>query len=262
MALTEGKENAKKNETVKTDFEKLAESLQAQILELKKNQAQAPAVVNAGGLSGEQFQTLLKETLKAAKNEKDSGFDVAIDYDQIDQDDYLDEAVKFTAPQVFKVIVEDIKQNRRIRLPNNKKSIEFKHVGMMIVKDENGRMRQNNISRYFSHSKKEVAFLRAHWEYGINFYESDKEAMNADGIKLVKMARIFQGLHSMESTKIFGIAKEYGLPFNDDIQVTKKKLAEKMCEREMDFERGFTEKTVAESEKHKILFKEVEQGCK
>ena len=254
MALKEGpekNEDSKKNQPVKSDLEKVVESLKAELEAIKKNQSQ-PAV-NVG-MTGEQFQELLKETLKvAAQKHTDPEWDEAINMDQIDPDDFLQTPVKFAAPFVFWPIVEDIKQGHRIKLPHNKQKIEFKHTGMVPVKDGKT-MRQNNISHYFSHSKKEVEWLRNHWLYNVSFYESDKEAMGADGIRMIKTANILQGLQNMDTIKILNMAREYGIKLNEDANVTRVELAKKMAEKQLSVEEGYTKRLVAEVTNETLVY--------
>lgn len=252
MALEEGSEEIKpkKNKIASTpdvDLLKVVQDLQAQIIALQKNQAQPPVAINSTGMSAEQFE----RWMKAANQTNDTG--APIEIDKLDQDDYLAEPVKFTSPTVFKVITEDFKQGRSIKLPNGKTKIEFTHAGTKYIKDGNT-VRQNNISRYWSSSKKEVAFLRQHWEYGMNFYETDKEAMNADGMKIIKMTRIFQGLLGMDAIKIIGTAKSYNIPINEDINVTRVDLANAMVAKEIEQETGFTKQILAETTNEKLLY--------
>lgn len=228
---------------------KIITELKAKVDKLESNQSSlAPNYNSMNGMSPEQFS----QFLKAAKD-KEEDFDEGLDESEIPTDDFIDEGVVFYSPCVGRFIVDDKRMGRRVRLPYNKKYIFFEYEATRRI--QQGKYETiAPFSKYTSHSKKEVEWLRTHTGYRILFYESSTEAANADILMMKKLTRIMTTLVNYDLPDIIKRCKEYNVSPSDDPQVMRHYLAIAMAKKEMESE-GLQSKMILEENKKENLLK-------
>lgn len=240
----EGKAGAPQAPTTEELFRVIGE-LQKQVQSLQVNIPQPQ--VGAAGMSPEQFAQILK-----AVKEKETDFDEGLAEEEIPIDDFVEEGVVFYSPCVGRFIVDDKRKGRRVKIPYNKKYIFFEY-------EATRRMQQGKyeaiapFSKYKSHSNKEIEWLRNHTDYRITFYESSKEAANADILMMKKLTRIMTTLTNYDLPDIIKRCKEYNVMPSDDPQIMRHHLAIAMAKKELESEGIATQSILEENKKEKLI---------
>jgi len=245
MSLESGsEENGTKAPQNVDDLFKVIAELQNQVKSLQGNSIPQPAVTP--GLSAEQFAQILK----AVKEKGDVDFDEGLEEQEIPIEDFDEVGVVFYTPCVGRILVDDKRKGRRVKLPYNKKFIFFEY-------EATRRMQQGKyeaiapFSKYRSHSKKEIEWLRNHTDYRITFYESSTEAANADILMMKKLTRIMTTLVNYTLPDIIKRCKEYNVMPSDDPQIMRHHLAIAMAKKELESEGVVTEVIVKSNQKEK-----------
>lgn len=252
MALKEGTEKGKENEGEIRNAELLAivAQLQKDLAEMKKEKSTPTAMPMSSGMSPEQFKQFIEATKESNKKELD--YEEGIYEEDIPTDDYDEEGVRFCAPFVGYVIVDDVRKGKRVKLPWGKKSAFFEYAATRKI--QQGKYEATApFSVYRSHSKKEIKWLREHTNYNLMFYESSTDAVNVDLLKIQKLGRIMTLLKNYELHDILKRCREYEVPISEDAARMRMQLAYKMADRELESEGIKAKQTLEATSKEALI---------
>lgn len=224
--LSGSEENKKKSED--TNQTELILAMQKQISELQNQKSR-------GNKSDVDIADVLKDLVAGLKEKPDSekygGDNFYVKHEDIDPEDLIIDGVPFYCHQVMYVIVDDKRNGHPVRTPFGN-TIVFEYQSTRRVK--NGKEeRLHNISQYVSKSKKEVAWLKQHRGYGSIFFESHIDAMNVDGRKAAKLAKIMAVLQRSDTGKIIKLANQNGITPSQDVDMLRLSIANKQAENEI-----------------------------
>jgi len=238
--------------TVVTNEEVLAQ-LAAVQAQLKEYQKAAPAA-QTGGLTPDDIAKIAAIVAQTQKviNPKDIDFEAGIDEQDVPVEDYDPIGVRFCCPLVGYLIVDDMRKGHRVKLPYNKKEVFFTYAATR--RTRTGKYEQlAPLSVFRSNSHKLTEWLRSHTLYGIMFYETSNEAINADATKAIRLASIMKSLQQLELHDLFRRCKEYGLEMSEDASVMRGNIAFAMIQREIDGEAEQARASLAETFKSSQL---------
>jgi len=252
MALESGQEGAnkeapKEGNLSNDQLQKLVLQLSQQVNELKNSNKPASFPVNQG-MSADDVAKIVG----AMRDQNDIDYESGITSEQVPVDDYDEKGVRFCAPFLGYVIIDDTRNGYRVRLPFGKKKVFFEYQATR--KYQQGKFQAiAPFSAYTSHSKKEIEWMRAHSGYGIFFYESANDATNSDLRKIQELSKIMTVLTNYELHDLNKRAKEYGIDFSDNPQEMRVKIAYKMLEKKMGEEDDKTKSVLNESFKNALF---------
>ena len=240
-----------------TDFKALQlefELMRKELAEQKK--AGNPQQVGAGGLSPDQFSTLMAEMLKVSKNKEE---DTASAYsytkeENIDPDDFDEKGVIFCGYSTGYVIVDDVRNGHNV-LPPFKKPILFGFMGMRKTRNQQGREVLNTFCSFTSKSKKEQKWLREHRYFGIKFFETHMEALAMDADKGQKLMHYVDVCMGYDQAQLMTLCKQFGVGIHSDVMIMRKNLAVKMLNSVEDVAKKASDKMLREMNEE-LLFKE------
>jgi hypothetical protein len=198
-------------------------------------------------MSPEQFALFLR-----AAKEKETEFEDGLVEEEIPIEDFDETGVIFYSPCAGRVICDDVRKGRRVKLPHNKKLIFFEYEATRkIIQGKHQFVAP--FSKYKSHSKKEIEWLRNHTGYRIQFYESSTEAANADMLLMRKLSAMAVQLANYDLPSIIKMCKDYNVTPSDDPQVMRHYLAIAMAKKEMESEGIKSQSILEENMKEKLL---------
>ena len=266
MPLTIGEEN-EKNEQPKQNNIPPRKEIQAQEdvfkmlkdLTDKVNQLEAEKANNQSNKkegfnksdTGNLVQQLADAIKLNAKPELD--YEGGIPESEMDTDDYDEKGTRFCCPRVGYVITDDKRKNQRVKIPYNKKSIFFSHIGTRILKV--GKYDSTApICAYISHSKKETAWLREHTMYKVDFYENANDAAHADSEKIQRMSTVMTVLKNYELPQLMSVCTTYGIGVTPESpEIMRMNLAIRMTDDQMKQEKERTATSMNEAYKAQVL---------
>lgn len=256
--MKQGQENDKKNNA--ENSEKQAALTTEQLMNIvaeqnKKIEAlikanEAKSFPTTQGMSSDDIAKIVAAAVNT--RDRDMDYQLGIKEEDIPIDDFDKDGVRFCAPFVGYVVVDDIRQGHRVLLPYNKRSIFFEYSATR-------RMQQGKYqaiapySVYVSHSKKEIEWLKNHSHYGIFFYESATKAVGADIQRMQKLSRIMTVLQQYDHIDLIKRCREYNVEIGEDAPAMRANLAYEMVKREVDSEQSASEKLAAETHKQALL---------
>jgi hypothetical protein len=234
------------NKTVsETEMQKKIAQLEKTILELQK--ASYPG---STGISPEQLQKIL-ETVTHRK-EKELDFEAGIDSESIPIEDYDEKGVTFFAPGAGYVTSGDKRNGINIKIPYGKKSIFFEHYNSKTFKQ--GKYNTiAHVSKYTSHSKKEIEWLRNHSKFNVYFYPSPDGMLNTEVSKSMRIADIMNWLKDLDHPALIARCKENSVEPNEDPAIMRSNLAFKMYQKELINSEETAKRKISETEKEKLL---------
>ena len=250
MALKHSEEN---ENTEKNSNEELLKIIKKQAEDTQKLQEQLKEIqASRATLSSADVLAQALQSMASKQEKKELDYEAGIPEEDIPEDDFLEEGVRFCAPFVGYVISDDKRKGQRVVLPYGKKVIEFDYAATKVT--QTGKHQNTHpISAYISRSKKEVEWLRKHSLYGTMFFETSTAAANADAVKATKLASIMTYLKDYEFHDLMARAKENGVPMNDDINVLKTNLAFKILENELKAQEEQVRRTLEDNYKAQTL---------
>jgi len=208
----------------------LLEQLQAmrkELDELKQNKS-VSANVPAPLIDSKEFAEAIVRAGDESKGKK-----YLIDEKDIPEGDYIEKGITFSAAGAGYIQVGDIRQGQYVDSPY-KNIIKFKYQatdkrGGRNVKEEV----INHYCTYTTHSKKVVKWLREHTLYGIKFWESAREALDADSTKAAIAANIMLGLSKQDGHQLRKMCMQEKISIYDDLGKMRALLANKLAEKKM-----------------------------
>lgn len=241
--VEEGGKNLSSNEELMAFIKKQSEvinSLKSDIETLKKTD------------SSMHIGALAEAISSINKKQAEINYEDGVAEEQIPEDDFLKEGVRFCAPFVGYVIVDDKRKGLIVKLPYNKKSIVFDYGATR--KTQTGKYNNtHSYSVYVSKSKKEIEWLRNHSLYNITFYETSTEAVQNDAIRSMRLANIMSYIKEYELPDLMSVAKDYGVAISEDSAVLRSKLAFAIFEKEVAAENEQTRKILEENHVKEVL---------
>jgi hypothetical protein len=247
MALQEGEEQTgKENQNIPNDeLLKLVKKLTDKVDQLEQDK-----VKNGPVLDADAIVKIIEATRR--ETDKDLDYNAGIKVEDIPKDDWEEKGVRFCAPFAGYCLVDDIRKGQRVILPYNKRFIFFEYGATRRM--QQGKYEGVSVySAYTSHSKKEIEWIRNHSKFGIYFYESSTEAMNADAQKAARLSRIMTVLNAYEMDSLLKRCKEYGVAMGEDAAVMRSHLAFKMMEAEIKLETLQMEKNFQDQYKTQLM---------
>jgi len=205
------------------------------ILNMQKQIEELQASKNVNNPVVSNTENVLKELVAGLKEKPDSekygGERYYVREEDIDFEDLLPIPVPFYCHQVMYVIVDDKRNGHPVRTPFGN-TIVFEYQSTRRVR--NGKEESlHNISQYVSKSKKEVEWLEKCKGYGSIFFKSHIDAMNVDGRKAAKLARIMSVLQRSDVGKVIRLANQNGITPSQDVSMLRLAIANKQAEDEI-----------------------------
>jgi len=153
------------------------------------------------------------------------------DIKDLDPDDYDEVGATFTSYGGGYLIVDDVRNGHAVRTPYGR-PLRFTFQGGRIT--EVGRVQEySSFCAINIHSKKEIAWLRGHSRYGIEFYEDTKLAMSADAVKIGIASRVSKAMSGLDQHQLLARAKQYGIPLGGDLSDVRVQLILAIADEEM-----------------------------
>ena len=231
------------------------EALNQKLLELQLEKETAPQKTQ--GLTKDDIMLLGKVFAESIKesNKKELDFEAGVDESQLEPGDWDEKGVRFCCPRVLYVITDDKRKGKRVTIPNNKKVIFFNHIGTRII--EQGKYNSTApICAYRSHSKKEIAWLKEHALFNVEFYENANAVKSIDSTRILRMTNIMQVLKNLELPDLMKMCAGNDVPQTpEDPAVMRFELATKIVNKEMNLEQARTVLTMEEAYKADLLLK-------
>jgi hypothetical protein len=258
MAIEKGEEKTGKEEKIPVSQDKLYEMVLQLQKELKESQS---SKTPQAAWNPEDVAKLVAETIKATNQNKDSidvNYERGIDESQIPADDYLGVkgGITFFAPCGGYVIADDIRKGQRVLLPYGKKFVFFENPA--VTKIQKGKYEELLvISKYTSFSKKEVEWLRKHRLFGFKFHESIGQTVNADVVRMQKLARIMGNVQNYDIADLLKHATTYKVPVSEDYDSVRHGLATALLEREEAVDAEIRTRTFLDNSKDRMLFEKM-----
>lgn len=198
--------------------------------------------------SPNQIEALANAISSINKKQVEINYEEGVAEEQIPEDDFVKEGVRFCAPFVGYVIVDDKRKGLIVKLPYNKKSIIFEYGSTR--KTQTGKYENtHSYSVYTSKSKKEIEWLRNHSLYNITFYETSTEAANAKAAESLRLASIMSHIKEYELHDLMSVAKDYNIKITEDAAIMRQNLAFAILEKEIEKEREQAVKILEETNK-------------
>lgn len=241
--------NKEKDVVVQEDLFKLIQQQNEQMAELKKQLDEVQKNKNS---------TIDENLLQKLVNSLQRPAQVADKDEEITppEDDYQEEGVRFCAPAVGYVLVDDKRRGVRSVNPWNKKALIFRFASSRRVRQ--GKYEALSVySVYTSHSKAEIEWIREHTLYGIWFFESSMEAINADAVKAMKLANIYSVLKEQDYNQLLKTARDYGVKHQEDVHVLRMNLAHAMADVQMRKEEEASQQRIREMTKEGMLVERI-----
>jgi hypothetical protein len=190
--------------------------LQSQLSDLIKLKTQPTGASNGSLDSADAITQVINAINK--KSDQDKYGDTGQNYiaqDDMDPEDRLEEGVSFYCHSGGYLIVDDKKDGRYVATP-------FRNVLMFTVfkttKTGTGRdTTTNTVSRYVSHSKKEVEWLRASSFYGWKIFDDIKIATSAHAKLAEAISRNLTAAKSMTTGTLITECKALGISQSTDL---------------------------------------------
>lgn len=214
---------------------KRIDELEAQLKAvLAAQQAPQPIQTNQG-ITPEALEAILTRVTanSGAQNTTigDSEF-AYVEEAQIDEEDWLEEGHTFWNHGAGYVIVDDKRNNKSVMTPLKTKIIFEYHSTTRTGTGKEINLRL--LSKYVSHSKKEVKWLKEHTVYNsIIFDDLKNNTMSRQAKKASRLAAMIPKLRSMERTQLATALKTYNIPYDKDFEVMYLALAEVYVEMEL-----------------------------
>jgi hypothetical protein len=244
-----GNQNEKEQQNAGNDqVMNLVKQLQQEIAALKSTNQPISAPTNGLGIDD------ITKIIQASVNtrDRDLNYEAGIKEEDIPVDDFIEPGVRFCAPFVGYVIVDDRRKGHRVLLPYNKPSIFFEYGATRRI--QQGKYEAvAPYSVYTSKSKKEIQWLRDHSHYNIFFYESSTAAVGADVIRMQKTARVMTVLQHYTLHDLIKRCREYNVAPSEDPASMRSQLVQVMVDVEIKSEQSATERILSETHKHMIL---------
>ena len=133
-----------------------------------------------------------------------------IKYKPVPPDDYQEEAVMFSARQVYLIIASYINDRGMEILPPYK-IFKLQYAASDFKKDGTEESIVNYCT-YVTHLKAEIKFLREHPGYGIIFFEDIKDAVSSDYLYTEFRTRAAHQVQSMSDEAVVGEATRLKVP--------------------------------------------------
>jgi hypothetical protein len=245
----------KKEETPRVNTADVLEQLLALKEELANLKKTSPPTVFPGKFSEEDIASIaaiIASRQKPSGPQRDINYDEGIEEEDIPTEDWDPKGVRFCCPLVGYLIQDDLRKGHRIKLPYNKKEVFFEYAATRVT--QVGKYEQAApLSVFRSHSHKLTKWLREHSLYGIMFYETSNEAMNADASKALRMASIMKALQPLELHDLFRRCKEYGVEMSEDAAVMRGKIAYAMISKEIESEADRSKAILDDNYKSSVL---------
>lgn len=208
------------------------------------------ASLTSGGNAGITYHEMARAIATAESYRK--GEKMYSDIKDIDPKDYDSRGATFTCYGNGYLIVDDVRQGNPVRTPYNR-IFKFKFQGAKVTII--GRTESySSFCSFRTNSKKEIAWMRAHTLYNIEFFEDTKRAMSVDAQKAQITVRIVRTITALDQPEILRRAKSLGISLGGDIRIiigdVACKLAEQQIEASLQVEReknisAFEDKTFA-----------------
>lgn len=239
----EGNESSAELERLKKENEALKKA--AAEKQQSANQNQIPA-----GITAEQLTEILK--VFTQKKDEEADLQAGVVAEKVPLEDIDQDGVVFYAPLSGYVISGDSRNGMAIKLPWGKKSIFFEHMHTKIIKT--GKYDEvAPLSKYHSHSKREIEWLRNHSKFGVLFYESSPTMKIHEASKAARLADILAGIKELDLNEIVKRCNAEGVGINENIEDMKTGLAFKIFERELAHEKNNAKNRLEDSQKQALL---------
>lgn len=228
---SEEKDGGKKKDTIELTPEQVSHLVKEEIDKALKN-AQSSQSQESSSVA--DLAKMISQGVSDGMKSKTGQFEFGEGYteEEIDADDYLEEKdwVTFAVHRLYDIIVADKRNGKVIRAPFE--PIEFKIQGTKVTK--NGKESSiTNYATYTCKSKKELEWLKNHSMYNVRFFDKIGKAISVDAHKAGILAKNMNVLNAMNQYNIMKYAKEYGVPFSEDLSIMRAELATRMTEKEM-----------------------------
>lgn len=255
MTLKKGDVPQENNNSQVNREEEILKQLKLAQDQLKANQTEIAALKNnqqqgQSGITAEQLAQILSVVTK--KQEEELDLSAGVVAEKIPVEDIDDKGVTFYAPLSGYVISGDTRQGISVKLPWGKKNIFFEHLHTRKIKTDKGE-EVAPLSRYHSHSKKEIEWLRGHSFFNIIFHESSSTMKNLEEARAARLADILIGIKGLSLHEIVKRCHAEGLGVNDNIEDMRSHLAYKMFEREVSLDQDVLKTKAENVEKQKQL---------
>lgn len=155
--------------------------------------------------------------------------------DGYDPDDYLTEPTLFFCFKDKHSIYCDTKRNGNTEPPNG--PIKFTALYRYKKKFSKGE-KAITISQYASYSKKEIAWIKQHENFGAMFFESIDDTFGKNAMLADKMTSISSSVNNMSDIDVVNRCKMEGIPISsDDPARLRKILIGKLAEAELEMDK-------------------------
>jgi len=191
--------------------------------------------VQASSDTGAIIETVIREMNKKSDEEKygERGEKYVEEADQ-DINDVLKEGVSFFAHQGGYVIVDDLKNKRRVATPF-REAIIFDHFKTKVI-GAGKNLTVENMCRYTSYSKKEVAWLRNSNYYGWKIFDDSKAVTSTHAKLATHISRFLMGARAMDKHQMFKACESMGIAMSTDIENMRLQYAQILAEKEIEKE--------------------------
>lgn len=263
MTLVAGKVEEKKDgepSMTASDFKKQIDLMKIEFAnELKSLKEQnKPLAAPTGGLDANQFRELIETVVKSVKEKPDDqkyGSTTYTDEKDIDPDDFDDVGVMFSALSTGYVVVDDKRKGKSIQTPF-RNVILFGFNAMIKTRDSRGKEVLNTFCSYTSHSKTEQQWLRGHTYFGIKFFESHIEALNANAAKAQKISHFIDIVGGYDNSQLMQLCKQHNVSIGNDPHKMRTNLAMAMYEKATDIQEQGVKKMLKEKEEESIFLED------
>lgn len=207
--------------------EKFDEKWQVKEEELRKEFQSSLASGENAGLTYHELARAFATAESYRRGEK-----MYSDIKDIDPNDFDPRGATFTSYGNGYLIVDDVRQGNAIRTPYNR-LFKFKFQGSRVATI--GRTESfSSFCSFVTNSKKEIAWMRAHTLYNIEFFEDTNRAMSVDAQKAQITANIVRTIGTLDQPEILRRAKSLEIPLGGDIRVIIGEIAVKLAELQIE----------------------------
>ena len=186
------------------------------------------------GITPEQLEAILSRVSAGQRPDVSIGENefTYVEEANIDEDDFLEEGHVFWHHAAGTVIVDDKRNGQSVMTPLKTK-IVFEYVSTKKI--GTGRdIQLQLLSKYISHSKKEVEWLKSHTGYNVVFFDDIKNnSMGRQAKKAARLNSMLVKVRKMDKTQLYNALKIYKIPFSKDFEVMYLALAEVYVEAEL-----------------------------
>lgn len=255
----DGLNNKAQEESKKVVSESEYAKQQKEIEDLKKlvqNLAsQSSTVQNTGNSTAEIIQAVVGELKKKSDAEK-YGEDGSKYIDEVEQDldDVLEEGVPFYSHSGGYVIVDDKRNGRKVATPFRQPMI-FNHFQTTITGSGKD-LKRETISRYVSHSKKEVEWLRSSSFYNSKIFEDVTAAKSIHGKLAYHISKVLTSARTMAREQLYAACKAHGIQMSTDLESMRLQYAQIEAQKLLAVEEQAALKSLKESKLEEAMLED------